>query len=484
MAHYTEINLKEQKLDPQVVMMISENIARKHKIIPVKLDKNDLFVAMTDAENLPLIDELKLLTGCVIKPVKAEEKDVAQAISHYYKVEEGSRQALIDMRVDRLKEVGKKKASAMLLEEEIYKLEDLPVVKLVNSIFNGGINSKGSDIHLEPQDPEMVVRYRVDGILHDIMTIPKHIEKQLVSRIKVLSNMDITERRKPQDGHILLNKDDKEYDLRVSTMPTIGGETVVMRIFDKSSMLISLEKLGFTGEDENKFRELIKKPYGMVLVTGPTGCGKTTTLYAILRQLNSEERNIITIENPVEYKLNKINQVQVDEGANMTFATGLRTILRQDPDIIMVGEIRDKETAEIAIQAALTGHLVFSTLHTNDAASAVTRLVDMGVEPFLIASTVIGCLAQRLCRVICPECRGKGCNMCYDTGYKGRIGIYELLAVSENIQNLILNRKSAVEIKHAAVTEGMKTLEDNGNKKVQDGVTTVEEVERVIYLEG
>ena len=484
MAEYSEVKIKNEKIDIQVVRMISEATARKYKVIAVKAEGNVLYVAMADPSNLPVRDELKLLTGCVIKPLQASEKEIVQAISQYYKIEETSKQALIDMRLQKLKEAKKKEEVEdviMPMEGEIYKVEEMPVVKLVNNIINGGIDAKASDIHLEPQDPEMIVRYRVDGILHDIMSMPKHIEPQIISRIKILSNMDISERRRPQDGHITLKKEGKEYDFRVSTMLTVGGEKMVMRIFDKSTMLIGLEQLGFTAEDETKFREMIRKPYGIILVTGPTGCGKTTTLYTVLKQLNSKENNIITIENPVEYKLDRINQIQVDEGTKMTFAAGLRTILRQDPDVIMVGEIRDKETAVIAVQAALTGHLVFSTLHTNDAPGAVTRLMDMGVEPFLISSTVIGCMAQRLCRTICPECKGTGCDVCYNTGFKGRIGIFEFMAISGNIRDLILKKKPASEIKELAVKEGMKTLEENGKQKVVEGISTEEEVRRVVY---
>ena len=481
MAKYGEIKFKSKKFNTQVVRMISEDVARKYKVIAVKIEENNLYVAMANPANLPLIDELKLFTGCTIKPLKATEKEIMQAITQYYKIEEKSKQALIDMRLAKLKETKGEKTVIIPIEEGLRRVEDLPVVRLVNDIINGGINVKASDIHLEPQDPEMIVRYRVDGILRDIMTIPKHIEPQVVSRVKVLSNMDITERRRPQDGHILLKREGKEYDFRVSSMLTISGEKMVMRIFDKSTMLISLEQLGFTKKDELRFSDSIKKPYGMILVTGPTGCGKTTTLYAVLKQLNSKERNIITIENPVEYKLSRINQIQVDEGVNMTFSTGLRTILRQDPDIIMVGEIRDKETAEIAIQAALTGHLVFSTLHTNDAPSAITRLIDMGIEPFLVSATVSGCMAQRLCRTICSECKGKGCDVCYNTGFKGRTGIFEFMTVSENIQNLIIERKPVSEIKKLAIEEGMRTLQENGKQKVVDGISTEEEVKRVVY---
>ncbi|MFH1395281.1 MAG: GspE/PulE family protein [Candidatus Omnitrophota bacterium] len=476
-----QINLEKEKLDVQVVRMIPENVARKYKVIAVKIDGANLHVAMSDPDNLLIKDELKLLTGCEISPIRISEKQIMYAIEHNYKVEELSKQTLVDMRLAQLKAAQKKEPVMEPVEVDLRKIEQVPVVKLVNDIIGGSINAKASDIHLEPQEPEMIVRYRIDGQLHDIMTIPKHIESAVVSRVKILSNINIAEHRRPQDGHIVLEKDKKEYDIRVSTMLTVAGEKTVMRIFDKSSMLIGLEELGFTKEDELKMQELIKKPYGIILITGPTGCGKTTTLYAILKQLDSRSRNIITIENPVEYRLTRVNQVQVDEGAKMTFATGLRTILRQDPDVIMVGEIRDKETAEISIQAALTGHLVFSTLHTNDAPSAITRLVDMGVEPFLISSTVIGSLAQRLCRMYCPECKGAKCDVCYNTGYKGRTGVFEIMPVTEEIQRLISSKAPVSEIKKTAVKEGMKTLAENGKRKVDEGVTDIEEIERVVY---
>ncbi|MBU0683437.1 MAG: GspE/PulE family protein [Candidatus Omnitrophota bacterium] len=476
-----QINLEKEKLDVQVVRMIPENVARKYKVIAVKIDGANLYVAMSDPGDLLVKDELKLLTGCEIIPIQVPEKQIMYAIGRNYKIEESSKQTLVDMRLAQLKSARKKQPAIETLSADLKKIEQVPIVKLVNDIIVGSINAKASDVHLEPQDPEMIVRYRIDGQLHDIMTIPKHTELAVLSRVKILSNINIAEHRRPQDGHIVLEKDGKEYDIRVSTMRTVAGEKTVMRIFDKSSMLIGLEELGFTKEDELKMRELIEKPYGIILITGPTGCGKTTTLYAILKQLDSSSRNIITIENPVEYRLTRINQVQVDEGAKMTFATGLRTILRQDPDVIMVGEIRDKETAEIAIQAALTGHLVFSTLHTNDAPSAITRLVDMGIEPFLISSTVIGSVAQRLCRVFCPECKGAGCGICYDTGYKGRIGVFEVMPLGEEIQKLVSSKASASEIKKIAIKEGMQTLAQNGKRKVDEGITDIQEIERVVY---
>ncbi|MFH0731523.1 MAG: ATPase, T2SS/T4P/T4SS family [Candidatus Omnitrophota bacterium] len=500
------IKLSDIKIDAQVIQMVPMDVARRYNAVPAKMQGNDLYVAFINPADLPARNEIRLLTGCVIKPMITTEKEIVQAISKYYKVEDSGKQALIDMRVKELKDKKKEKASAQT-QEQVDKLEDMPVVRLVNDIIAGAINAKASDIHLEPQDPEMRVRYRIDGILHDVMKVPKHIESAVISRIKIMSNLDITERRRPQDGHITIKKEAKDYDFRISTLLTINGEKVVIRILDRASMLISLERLGLTSYDQKIFRSLVDKPYGMVLVTGPTGSGKTTTLYAVLSQLNKNERNIITIENPVEYKLNGINQIQVDSGVNMTFATGLRTILRQDPDIIMVGEIRDKETAEIAIHAALTGHLVFSTLHTNDAPSAVTRLVDMGVEPFLISSTVIGAIAQRLCRVICPECKqeyspsqdelnilehkaqdtklvhGKGCDFCYHTGFKGRSAIFEVMKISEAIAQLILDMRPVPEIKAQAMKEGMKTLRQNGIQKVLDKISTIAEVKRVVYTE-
>jgi len=499
------VRLAGRKLDSQIVQMVPEDVARRYKAIPVELEGDVLSVAFVSPLNLPARDEIKSLTGFKINPVVTTEKDIDIAINQYYQVRETSKQALIDMRMQRLSEKRSEEAAVI---EDIGNIDDLPVVKLVNSVLEGAVNTKCSDIHFEPQEPEMMVRYRIDGILHDIMSIPRHVEPAVLSRLKILANLDITERREPQDGHISFEKNGRDYDIRMSTLLTVAGEKVVLRILDKENMLFTLDKLGFRGDDEKHFRTLITKPYGMILVTGPTGSGKTTTLYAVLNQMNAKTENIVTIENPVEYRLNRINQIQVDPSAKMTFATGLRTILRQDPDKIMVGEIRDSETAEIAIQAALTGHLVLSTLHTNDAPSAVTRAVDMGVEPFLIASTVIGTLAQRLCRTICPECkeeyepdrdelgmiglelekgmtlaRGKGCEYCYNTGFRGRTSIFEIMKMSEGIRELILSRASSTEIKKQAIKEGMRTLQENGSQKVLDKVSTVEEVKRVVYMD-
>ncbi|MCK5450815.1 MAG: Flp pilus assembly complex ATPase component TadA [Candidatus Omnitrophica bacterium] len=499
------VELTSEAVDPQAAQMIPAETARKFKAIPTKIEGETIFVAFASPLNLPARDEIGRITGLKISPMVATEKEIDRALNQYYKVEDTSRQALIDMRMEKLKKLEQKKV--VKKKEEYEAVEELPVVKLVNDVIGGAINAKASDVHLEPGDGDMVVRYRVDGILHDIMTVPAHIVPSVISRIKILSNLDITKYRVPQDGHITIEKDGKNYDLRVSTLLTIAGEKIVLRVLDRESMMISLGELGFTRQDEDEFKKLISKPYGMILVTGPTGSGKTTTLYAGLNQMNSKTDNIVTIENPVEYRLDRINQIQVDSAAKLTFATGLRTILRQDPDKIMVGEIRDQETADIAIQAALTGHLVLSTLHTNDAPSAVTRLIDMGCEPFLISSTVIGTLAQRLCRKVCPECkeeyvptkeelesinlvldegqtlvRSKGCDFCLNTGYLGRKAIYEMMIMTPGIRALITKNVPVEELRAFAVKEGMKTLQDNAAEKVINKISTIEEVQRVVYM--
>jgi type II secretory ATPase GspE/PulE/Tfp pilus assembly ATPase PilB-like protein len=372
-------------------------------------------------------------------------------------------------------------------------------------IITQAVRERATDIHIEPRKTEIAVRYRVDGLLHNARLVPKHLHPAITSRLKIISGMNIAERRVPQDGRIPLNVDGKEIDLRVSTLPTIFGEKIVMRILDKSSTLLSLSQLGFMHDAQLVFERIINQPYGMILITGPTGSGKTTTLYAVLRQLNSPEKNLITVEDPVEYQLTGVNQVQINPKAGLTFANSLRSILRQDPDIIMVGEIRDSETAEIAINAALTGHLVLSTLHTNDAPSAITRLVDMGIEPFLIASSLIGVTAQRLVRKICPHCkveytphidslsfleleipkhvklyRGHGCEKCQGKGYLGRTALQEVMGVDESIKTLILERASSSMIKEQARKNGMRTLLEDGWAKVLEGITTMEEVLRVV----
>jgi len=393
------------------------------------------------------------------------------------------------------------------ISEDVHHLRDMafeaPIVKLVNMLITRAVESRTSDIHIEPFEHSVKVRYRIDGALTEIESLPKRIQPAVISRIKIMSRLNIAERRLPQDGRIKLRVSGRDIDLRVSTIPTIYGESIVMRILDRSSAMIMLEQLGFPAAAVEKYRKLINTPYGMILVTGPTGSGKTTTLYASLSQINSDDKKIITIEDPIEYQIDGINQIQIKPQIGLTFANGLRHIVRQDPDVIMVGEIRDIETAEIAIHSALTGHLVFSTLHTNDAPGAVTRLLDMGIEGFLVSSSTIGVLAQRLVRVICPTCKetykpdqkmidnyemvhegiesyhGAGCDECRNTGYRGRTGIFELMTVDSKIRQLILDKASADIIRNQAVASGMEVLKENGLEKVSQGITTIEEVLRV-----
>ncbi|MDW7673454.1 MAG: GspE/PulE family protein, partial [Bacillota bacterium] len=388
--------------------------------------------------------------------------------------------------------------------------DEAPIVKAVNAIIQQAVQEKASDIHIEPAETKVRVRCRIDGILQELISLPKQTHGPLVSRIKILASMDIAEKRLPQDGRIQIKAGSQQIDLRISTMPTIYGEKVVIRLLDKSNALFTISQLGMQPEVQQVFENILKQTYGIILVTGPTGSGKTTTLYASINQLNDSEKNIITIEDPVEYVLSGINQVQVNQKVGMTFASGLRSILRQDPDIIMLGEIRDVETAEIAIRAATTGHVVLSTLHTNDAAGTVTRLIDMGIEPFMVASSLVGVVSQRLVRKICLECKtsyklppfdpwriyleadhneeitlykGRGCGSCNNTGYKGRIAIQEVMPINNNLRTLITNKRSQAEIKEEAISQGVYTLKNDGVKKALAGITTLSEVMRVVYNE-
>lgn len=503
-------------LDSDLVKSIPEHLAKRYNVIPIAQQENKLTLAMADPQNVLAIDDIRLITGFDIEPVIAVEDSITKAIGNMFGVTD---MVAVDSAV---KDIAETDFGGMEVEDDIEAeeiaidklkvlVDEAPIVRVVNLIISQAINDKASDIHIEPEVRTVKVRYRVDGVLHDVMTPPKHIQAPMVSRIKIMSNMDIAERRIPQDGKIHLKHDGREFDLRVSTVPTIHGEKVVMRILDKGSVMLGLEKLGFSEANRAKFEGIVEKPYGMILVTGPTGSGKSTTLYSCLNKLNTGLTNILTIEDPAEYQLPGVNQVQVNTKANLTFASALRAFLRQDPDIIMVGEIRDAETANIAVEAALTGHLVLSTLHTNDAAGAVSRLVEMGVEPFLVASSVVGVLGQRLARTICPNCkepihaseeairkfglsmygdadinfyRGRGCDNCKMTGYKGRTGIHEILTMTDRVRSLVLNRASTAEIKQAAVEEGMSTMQDDGLAKVLAGVTSMEECLRVVYVEG
>lgn len=500
-----QIKLSELSLELNVVRLLPESIARRYNAIPVKLNDGYLTVAMVDPLNVVALDDIRLTTGYEIEPAIATEEEITRALAEYYGLQDLADKVLQELEISQVVE----RPELVQLGEGASDGNEAPVVRVVNSIIQQAIKTRASDIHLEPQEDKVRVRFRVDGLLRENMALPKNSAASIVSRVKIMAEMDIAEKRVPQDGRIQLKVEGREIDLRVSSLPTIFGEKIVMRILDKSSQLISLNKLGFRPELLNAYINLINIAYGMILVTGPTGSGKTTTLYATLNEINTAEKNIVTIEDPVEYVLEGINQIGVNTKAGLTFATGLRSILRQDPDVIMVGEIRDGETADIAVRAATTGHLVFSTLHTNDAAGALPRLIDMGAEPFLVASSVAGVVAQRLVRVICPKCKkayqvppgaaerlflakpegdltifkGVGCRECGNTGYKGRMAIHEVLHVTREIRELIMEKAPAETIKQQAVKQGMVTLKEDGVQKVLCGLTTVEEVMRVAYSE-
>jgi len=490
----TSIDLANYLIKPEVIQLVPETLARKHLLVPVFKIGDSVTVAMEDPLNFFAVDELRLKTKCDIKTVVASEASIRQAIDQYYGASGTIAEVALAIR------------EAALPKRDEEAAGEAPIIRLVNLLIMQAVKERASDVHIEPGDKTLRTRLRVDGILREINGPPAHLHSAVTSRIKVLATLDIAEKRKPQDGRFQLKMEGKTIDLRVSVVPTQHGEKVVMRLLDSASAFISLEELGLDDEMRPQLERMIQLPHGIVLVTGPTGSGKTTTLYASLSLINSAERNIITIEDPVEYQLPGVNQVQVHPKAEVTFASGLRSFLRQDPDVIMVGEIRDRETAEIAIQAALTGHLVFSTLHTNDAASSLTRLVEMGIEPFLIASSVMGVLAQRLVRVICPKCketfqpaarlaselglpasarlaRGKGCASCKDTGYKGRVGIFELLKMSEAVKGHVVSKAAAHVIREEGRRGGMSSLRADGLAKALAGQTTIEEVLRVTQLD-
>jgi type IV pilus assembly protein PilB len=517
--HIPYIEIAKQLVDPDTVKMIPADLARRITAIPLYTDKDALVVAMADPLNIFGLDDMRKAAGRDIRQVVATRSDIQVAISSYY----GMGQTIDAAAMDFAGETGAILAEAAALPG--ITSEDAPVVKLVSMLIAQAIIDHASDIHIDPEGKNIKVRYRIDGVLAEVRSLPREMHAPIVSRIKIMANMDIAEKRIPQDGRfqarvthsetgpvvtavyqertVLRMDGDTTVDIRVSTLPVIQGETVVMRILDRSNIILNLEGLNFSPEILEQYQKLITKPYGIILVTGPTGSGKTTTLYASLNTIDRKANNLVTVEDPVEYQISGVNQVQVNPKAGVTFASGLRSILRQDPDIIMVGEIRDRETAEIAIHAALTGHLVFATLHTNDAAGAATRLIDMGIEPFLIASSAIGILAQRLARKICERCkkpytatpellkglgiatgnvtfyRGEGCPACKKTGYQGRIGLYELMDMTEAVRALIISKSSSAAIKVAAAQSGFKTLRQAGLVKAAAGITTVEEVLRV-----
>ena len=493
------VNLNDYVIDTEMLKLIPEQMVKKYRVVPLFKISNTLTVGMVDPRDVKVLDQIRKASDMeMIEPVVVSEKGIQRVLDFYYGVA-GS--------VEEIAQSFEDEEIVQLEEKDLMTIsEDAPVVKLVNVIITKAVKESASDIHIEPEENCVRVRNRVDGLLSEMTTLSKKLQSAIISRIKVLSKMDIAESRKPQDGRIQLKLENRDLDIRVSTFPTVHGENVVMRLLDRSAVLLGLKQLGFLEQENKTFEKLIRSPNGIVLVTGPTGSGKTSTLYSALTTISSMEKNIVTIEDPVEYELPLIRQTQVNPKAGITFANGLRGILRQDPDIIMVGEIRDKETADVAVQASLTGHLVFATLHTNDAPSALARLVDMGIEPFLISSSVIGVLAQRLIRVICDKCkekyvpsqsvlndlglkkgtvfyRGKGCKKCQDSGFKGRTGAFELLIIDKEIRKMVDAKCSADEIRQKAGERGMKGLYADALIKAQEGVTTLEEVLRITVME-
>jgi general secretion pathway protein E len=488
-----------------LVTRLPIQFAKRHNLLPIRVDGDAVIVATANPSLIGPIDDLRLLFGKAVRAVVAPAPLIADAINSVYDRASGSTAELVSgLDVERLD----------LMATELEEPEDLldasdeaPIIRLVNQLIFQAVKDRTSDIHIEPFERQLVVRFRIDGILYDIVKPPKRFQPVILSRVKIMAGLNIAEKRLPQDGRIRTKIAGKDVDIRVSVIPTAFGERIVMRLLDRSATLLPLDDLGLAGQNLKTVQRLIHQSHGIILVTGPTGSGKTTTLYASLQKINSNEKNIITIEDPIEYQLAGVGQMQVNPKIELTFANGLRSILRQDPDVIMVGEIRDMETAEIAIHAALTGHLVFSTLHTNDSFGAVTRLVDMGIEPFLVSSSVIAVMAQRLLRRVCAKCRtriqptseqlrevgispaqaatgtvfhaGTGCPDCKQTGYRGRIGIHELLVVDDDIRALIMKNADAATIRRDATSRGMLTLRDDGTRKVLEGLTTIEEVMRV-----
>lgn len=497
------VKLDQYVIDPEVVNLVSESIARKHTLIPIQLKDDKLIVAMADPLNIFAIEDVAIFSGKNVRPVIAKASEIKRQIEKFY----GKQEALKAIEELKKESAAQRRVQTTRMQISSEDGTEVPVVKLVNSIFEQAITSRASDIHIEPFENEIRVRFRIDGILYDILQLEIETLPSLVARIKVIGNMDIAEKRVPQDGRTTFLFADKVYDMRISSLPTVYGEKIVIRIADKGAFIKSKTELGFTEDDLEKYNRIISAPHGIILVCGPTGSGKTTTLYTILNELNTGLKNIITVEDPVESTIYGINQVEVNPKAGLTFAAALRSILRQDPDIIMIGEIRDKETADMAVRAAITGHLVLSTIHTNDAPSAVTRLVDMGIENFLISSSMVGVISQRLIRKICPYCKeeyfptetelkaldisednniklyiGRGCARCNNKGYYGRSGIFEIMIVTNQLKRLIVKKDvSSDEIKQLAIKEGMKTLREACKERVLNGTTTVEEFLRVTF---
>ena len=497
-------NPLELNIDADVLAVLTARQAEKYRVIPVKLEENRVTLATAEPLNLVKLDQLRELLKYKIKLILASETQIKESLNKYYGASLDSVASVLeDLNESELSQYQSHSASETSAIVPETMANEAPIIRLVNTIITGAVKAGASDIHLEPFEDEIKVRYRIDGVLQETHPPPKNLFLAVISRIKLMAGMDITERRIPQDGRIRVKLNNRDLDLRVAVAPTLYGEEAVLRILNRESIMLGLDQLGLSNRNLTVFSRLITKPHGMILVTGPTGSGKTTTLYAALQLLNEPTRKIITIEDPIEYQLKGINQMQANPKLDFTFAHGLRTIMRHDPDIILVGEIRDQETAEVAIQSALTGHLVLATLHTNDAPSAFTRLIDMGVEEFLVASTVCGVLAQRLVRKICPKCsipyqpteqeleiigenntdfkfvRGEGCEYCNSIGYRGQLGLFEMLNASEEIERLVMERSNSGKIREAAAKQGMTTLRDDGILKVKAGITTLTEVLRV-----
>lgn len=490
------INLFQYSIDPEVIQLVPKELAKQYTLMPIRINDNKLLVAMADPMDYFAMEELRMATGLQIVPAIATKDSLYRTITKHYDLQESIEEVMGDFTPDEI------------MEETAMTDEDSAIVRLVNQIITNAVIQRASDIHIDPQEVDVKVRYRVDGVLRTERELPKYMQNVLIARIKIMGNLNITENRIPQDGRIKMEVNHKPVDIRLSTLPAVHGEKVVMRVLDLGNVLSDIRKIDFTVDNLEKYQTMIEKPNGIILITGPTGSGKSSTLYATLNHLNSEDVNIITVEDPVEYELYGINQVQVREEVGMTFATGLRSILRQDPDIIMVGEIRDFETAQITTRASLTGHLVLSTLHTNSSVAAITRLMDMGIEPFLIASSLNGVVAQRLVRRVCRDCahdvlpterekeifenagievailrKGSGCSNCGGTGYRGRIAIHEVLPIDEEIRKLIMNSSSSGEIFNYAHNKGMLFLVHDGLLKAAQGLTTTAEVLRVATMD-
>ncbi len=490
--------------DPEVLTILTPRQAERYQVIPIQLDAGRVTLATADPLKLEGIDALSNTIDFKIKLAVASKKQIAEALNKFYGASLDSVAAVLeDLNESELSQYRSAASAEISSIAPENMANEAPIIRLVNTIITGAVKAGASDIHLEPFEDEVKVRYRIDGVLQETYSPPKNLYAAVISRIKLMAGMDITERRIPQDGRIRIKLNQRDLDLRVAVAPTLHGEEAVLRILNRENMLLSLDQLGLSAHNLDLFSTIVTKPHGMILVTGPTGSGKTTTLYGVLQKLNESTRKIITIEDPIEYQLKGVNQMQANAKVDFTFAQGLRTIVRHDPDIILVGEIRDRETAEVAIQSALTGHLVLATLHTNDASSAFTRLIDMGIEEFLVASTVRGILAQRLVRKICAKCKqpyslnrqemeliggdapqiqffhGEGCDHCNHIGYRGQIGLFEMLKTTEEVERLVMERSSSGRIRDAALKQGMTTLRQDGIRKVKEGITTLSEVLRV-----